>query len=88
MKCFNKVIFCKLIFSVKVLTYCSLENVACFLRLLIIFKCYLGYFYDGCKHYESRSDYKSCHVHIILFRVAYYVIKVILWLYSDTLFTS
>ena len=35
-KCFNKVIFSKLIFSVKVLMLCSSENVACFLRLLII----------------------------------------------------
>ena len=30
MKCFNKVIFSKLIFSFKVLMYCSRENVACF----------------------------------------------------------
>ena len=35
-KCFNKVIFSKLIFSFKVLMYCSCENVACFLCLLII----------------------------------------------------
>ena len=30
MKCFNKVILSKLIFSFKVLMYCSHENVACF----------------------------------------------------------
>ena len=36
MKCFNKVIFRKLIFSFKVRMYCSRENVACFLCLLII----------------------------------------------------
>ena len=41
MKCFNKVIFSKLIFSFKVLMYCSRENVACFLCLLIISKCTL-----------------------------------------------
>ena len=31
MMCFNKVIFSKLIFSFKVLMYCSRENVACFM---------------------------------------------------------
>ena len=36
MKCFNKVIFSKLIFSFKVLIYCSCKNVVCFLCLLII----------------------------------------------------
>ena len=30
MKCFNKVIVSNLIFSVKVVMYCSRENVACF----------------------------------------------------------
>ena len=39
MMCFDKVIFSKLIFSLKVLMYCSRENVACFLCLLIISKC-------------------------------------------------
>ena len=39
MKCFNKVIFSKLIVSFKVMMYCSRENVACFLCLLIILKC-------------------------------------------------
>ena len=43
MKCFNKVIFSKLIFSFKVLMYCSRENVACFLCLLIILKCTLDF---------------------------------------------
>ena len=37
MKCLNKIIFRKLIFSLKVLMYCSRENTACFLCLLIIF---------------------------------------------------
>ena len=82
MKCFNKVIFCKLIFSVKILMYCSLENVACFLRLLIKLNCTLDYFYDGSKHYEPRSDCKSCQVYNILFKVAYFVITGIAWLYS------
>ena len=36
MKCFNKFIFSKLIFSFKVLMYCSCETIACFLCLLII----------------------------------------------------
>ena len=61
MKCFNKVIFSKLIFSFKVLMYCSCENVACFLCLLIILKLTLNYFYDGCKHNESRTDCNSCN---------------------------
>ena len=43
-KCFNKVIFSKLIVSFKVLMYCSCENVACFLCLLIILKLTLEYF--------------------------------------------
>ena len=38
MKCFNKVIFSKLIFSFNVLMYCSCDNFACFLCLLIILK--------------------------------------------------
>ena len=46
MKCFNKVISSKLIFSVKVLMQCSLENVACFLCLLIILKWTLDYFLE------------------------------------------
>ena len=37
MKCFNDVIFSKLIYSLKVLMYCRRENVACCLCLLIIF---------------------------------------------------
>ena len=61
MKCFNKVIFSKLIFSFKVLMYCSCENVACFLCLLIILKWTLDYFYDGSKHNESRTDCNSCN---------------------------
>ena len=61
MKCFNKVIFSKLIFSFKVLMYCSCENVACFLCLLIILKWTLDYFYDGSKHNESRTDFNSCN---------------------------
>ena len=43
----NKVIFSKLIFSFKMLMYCSCENVACFLCLLIILKWTPDYFYDG-----------------------------------------
>ena len=61
MKCFNKVIFSKLIFSFKVLTYCSCEKVACFLCMLIILKWTLDYFYDGSKHNESRTDSNSCN---------------------------
>ena len=61
MKCFNKVLFSKLIFSFKVLLYCSRENVACFLCLLIILKCTLDLFYDGSKHNESRTDCNSCN---------------------------
>ena len=61
MKCFNKVIFNKLIFSFKVLIYCSCENVVCFLCLLIILKWTLDYFYDGSKHHESRTDCNSCN---------------------------
>ena len=61
MKCFNKVIFSKLIFSFKVLIYCSCENVPCFLCLLIILQWTLGYFNDGSKHNESRTDYNSCN---------------------------
>ena len=38
MKCFNRVIFSNIMFSFKVLVYCSLENAACFLCLLIILK--------------------------------------------------
>ena len=38
MKCFNKVILGKLIFSVKVLMKCSHKDVECFLCLLIIIK--------------------------------------------------
>ena len=58
MKCFNKVIFSKLIFSFKVLMYCGRENVACFLCLLIISKCSLDSFYDGSK---SITDCNSCN---------------------------
>ena len=61
MKCFNKVIFSKLIFSFKVLMCCSCENVTCFLCLLIILKWTLDYFYDGSKHNESRKDCNSCN---------------------------
>ena len=61
MKCFNKVIFSKITFSFKVLMYCSRENVACFLCLLIILKCTLDQFYDGSKHNESRTDCNSCN---------------------------
>ena len=61
MKCFNKVIFSKLIYSFKVLMYCSCENVACFLCLLIILKWTLDYFYDGSKRNESRTDCNSCN---------------------------
>ena len=55
------VIFSKLIFSFKVLMYCSRENVACFLCQLIILKCTLDLFYDGSKYNESRTDCNSCH---------------------------
>ena len=41
--------------------YCSRENVACFLCLLVILKCTLDLFYDGSKHNESRTDCKSCN---------------------------
>ena len=41
--------------------YCSCENVACFLCLLIILKLTLNYFYDGCKYNESRTDCNSCN---------------------------
>ena len=61
MKCFNKVIFSKQIFSVKVLMKCSRENVACFLCLLIILKWTMDYFYYGSKHNESRTDCNSCN---------------------------
>ena len=61
MKCFNKVIFSKLIFSFKVLISCSCENVACFSYLLIILKWTLDLFYDGSKHNEFRSDCNSCN---------------------------
>ena len=61
MKCFNKVIFSKLIFSFKVLIYCSCENGASFSYLLIILKWTLDYFYDGCKHNEFRTDCNSCN---------------------------
>ena len=47
MKCFNKGIFSKLIFSFKVLMYCSRKNVACFLCLLVILKCALDLFHGG-----------------------------------------
>ena len=57
---FDKVIFSKLIFSFKVLIYCSCENVACFSYLLIILKWTLDYFYDGSKHNEFRTDCNSC----------------------------
>ena len=60
-KCFNKVIFSKLIFSFKVLIYCSCENVASFLCLLILLKWTLDYFYDGSKHNESRTDCNTCN---------------------------
>ena len=63
MKYFNYIIFSKLIFSVKVLMLCRRKNVARFLRLLIILKYTLDYFYDGSEHYESRTDCNSCHVH-------------------------
>ena len=43
---------------------------------------YSDYLYDGSKHYESRSDCNSCHVHKFLFRLAYYAIMGILWLLS------
>ena len=59
MKSFDKVIFSKLIFVFKVLMYCSQENVACFLCLLIILKCTLDQIYDGSKHNESRADCNS-----------------------------
>ena len=68
MKCFNKVIFSKLIFSFKMLMYCSCENVACFLYLLIILKWTLDYFYDGRKHNESRTDCNSCNALTLLER--------------------
>ena len=55
-KCFNKVIFSKLIFSFKVLIYGSCENGACFSYLLIILKWTLDYFYDGSKHIKFRTD--------------------------------
>ena len=61
MKCFNKVIFSKLIFSFKVLMYCGRENNACFLCLLIILKCTQDYFNDGSKQNESRMDCNSCN---------------------------
>ena len=61
MKCFNKVIFSKLIFSFKVLMYCSHENAACFLCLLVMLKCTLNQFYDGSKHNESITDRNSCN---------------------------
>ena len=61
MKCFNKVIFSKLIFSFKVLMYCSRKSVACFLCLLIIFKFTLDLFNEGSKHNESRTDCNSCN---------------------------
>ena len=61
MNCFNRVIFSKLIFSVKELMYFSRENVACFLCLLIILKWTLDYFYHGSKHKESRTDCNSCN---------------------------
>ena len=60
-KCFNKVIFSKLIFSFLVLMYCSCENIACFLCLLIILKWTLDYFYDESKHNESITDCNSCN---------------------------
>ena len=53
-----------------------------FLCLLIILKCTLDYFYDRSKHNESRTDCNSCHIQTILFRVAYYGIRGVLWLYS------
>ena len=58
-KCFNKVIFSKPIFSFKVLMYCSCENVAWCLYLLIILKWTLEYVYDGSKYNESRTDCNS-----------------------------
>ena len=61
MKCFNKVFFSKPIFCFKVLMYCSRENVALFLCLLIILKWTLEFFYDGSKHNESRTDCNSCN---------------------------
>ena len=61
MKCFNKVIFSKLIFCFRVLIYCSCENAVCFLCLLIILKWTLDYFYDGSKHNETRTDCNSCN---------------------------
>ena len=41
--------------------YCSRENVASFLCLLVILKCTLDLFYDGRKHNESRTDCNSCN---------------------------
>ena len=60
-KCFNEVIFSKLMFSFKGLMSCSCENVAWFLYLLIILKWTLDYVYDGSKHNESRTDCNSCN---------------------------
>ena len=78
MQCYNKVVFSKLIFSVKVLIYVSRGNDACFLHLLIILKCTLGYFYHGSKHHVTRSDCIPGRVHTFLFYVAYYAIGGIL----------
>ena len=40
---------------------CSLENVACFLCLLIISKWTLDCFYDGSKHNKSKTICNSCN---------------------------
>ena len=69
-------------FIVADLVSLSRENIASFLCLQIILKWTLDYFYDGSYHNESRTDCKSCHVHTFLFRVAYYGIRGILWLYT------
>ena len=50
-------------FLLKVWYNVVVKSCMLFLRLLIILKYTLDYFYDGSKHYESRSDCNSCHVH-------------------------
>ena len=68
-----KVIFSKLKFSVK----------CCMLFMSADYnKWTLYYFYDGSKHNESRTDCNSYHVHNFLFRVAYYGIRGIVWLFT------
>ena len=63
-KCFSKVIYSKLIFSVMLCKCCMVFMSADYIKM--------DYFYDGSKHNESRTYRNSCHVHNFLSSVVYY----------------